>query len=93
MKDDIKVLLETKRQTNQKLQKLLNETEEIRRILKHKNYMPALDYVLPFIELEEAGKLRDHGAKSETMLIADMFNYGFILGKKAERKRKNKRNT
>lgn len=36
--------------------------------------------------LEEAGKLG-----SKTMLIADMFNYGFILGKKTERARKHNR--
>ncbi len=93
LKEDIEAMLNAEYLKKRKLQKTLNETEEIRRILSCHNYTLALECVLPFIELEEAGKLRGNGTKSETMLIADMFNLGFILGKRTERSRKHKHTT
>lgn len=93
LKNDIKEMLDVQFWERRELQKILNETKEIRRILGCHNYTMALDCVLPFIKLEEAGKLRDNREKSKTMLIVDMFNYGFILGKRVERARKHKQTT
>lgn len=82
----IKEYVELELEERKELERLERETQEIRHILKNQNYSLAYECIIPFLKLEEAGKL---GGK--TMLIADMFNYGFILGKKTERARKNNR--
>ncbi len=93
LKDSIKILLESKQKEMKEIDKFERETAEIRRILKHQDFLNAYEHIISFLKLEEAGKLRDNGAKSETMLIADVFNLGFILGKRAERAKKHKQNT
>ncbi len=82
----IKEYAELELEERKEIERLERETQEIRHILKNQNYSLTYECIIPFLKLEEAGKL---GGK--TMLIADMFNYGFILGKKTERARKHNR--
>lgn len=82
----IKEYVELELEERKEIERLERETQEIRHILKNQNYSLAYECIIPFLKLEEAGKL---GGK--TMLISDMFNYGFILGKKTERARKHNR--
>lgn len=55
--------------------------------------MPAFDYIEPFLRLEEAGMLGKPEMRGKTALLIEMFNYGFILGKRTERARKHSRCT
>lgn len=93
IKEYVEMQLSFELEERKEIERLERDTQEIRRILGRHNYTMALECIIPFIKLEEAGKLRNNGAKSVTMLVADMFNYGFILGKKAERARKHKQTT
>lgn len=93
LKDSIKILLESKQKEMKEIDKLERETAEIRRILKHQDYLNAYKHIMPFLKLEEAGKPRNKETRGKRMLLTEMFNYGFILGKRAERARKHKQTT
>ena len=85
--------LDAEHEEEREIRRLEHETRKIRRILRYQDFFTAYEFVLPFLKLEEAGKLENHKTKERTRFITEMFNYGFILGKRAERARKNKYNT
>ena len=88
IKEYTEALLISEQEEQQEIEQLEQETKEIRRILRHQDFLIAFEFVSPFIKLEEAGKLGSHEVRGKTALLTEMFNYGFILGKQAERARK-----
>ncbi|MGN0612641.1 MAG: hypothetical protein ACI4JB_01950 [Porcipelethomonas sp.] len=85
--------LDSEQEEKEELKRLEQETREIRSILKHQDILKAYEYIMPFLKLEEAGMLGNQETRGKTMLLTEMFNYGFILGKRTERERKHKQNT
>lgn len=88
IREYLKKQLSSEAEDRNKLEKLMQETKEIRHILKYQNLLFALNNIMPFVKLEEAGKLGGKYARGKTMLLVEMFNYGYILGKRAERAKK-----
>lgn len=88
IKNQTESLMIFEQEETKRIERAEQETREIRRILNHQNILFTYEYIIPFLELEEAGKLGSCEARGKTMLLADMFNYGFILGKRAERDKK-----
>lgn len=93
IKEQIEVLAEYELKEKQELEQIEQETTEIRQILSYQDLMPAFDYIEPFLRLEEAGMLGKPEMRGKTALLIEMFNYGFILGKRTERARKHSRCT
>lgn len=89
----VKSTLDSEQEEKEEIKRLEQETREIRRILKHQDFLNAHEHIMPFLNLEEAGKLGKREIRGKTALLAEMFNYGFILGKRTERERKHKQNT
>lgn len=85
--------LDSEQEEKEELKRLEQETREIRRILKHQDFLNAYEHIMPFLKLEEAGKLGNKETRGKRMLLTEMFNYGFILGKRTEREKKHKQNT
>lgn len=93
IKEQLEVLAEYELKEKQELEQIEHETTEIRRILMHQNLTPALEYIEPFLRLEEAGILGKPEMRGKTALLIEMFNYGFILGKRTERARKHSKSS
>lgn len=92
IKEYLKFQLSLEAEKRKKIENLMQETKEIRRILKHQSVSFALKNIMPFIELEEAGKLGSKEVRGKTTLLIEVFNYGLILGKRAERAINHKKN-
>lgn len=88
IKEQLEILAECELKKKQELEYIKQETEKIRLILSYQDLTPAFDYIEPFLKLEEAGVLGKTETRGKTALLIEMFNYGFILGKRTERARK-----
>lgn len=93
IKEQLEVLAVYELKEKQELEQIEQETTEMRRILSYQDIMPAFDYIEPFLRLEEAGMLGKPETRGKTALLIEMFNYGFILGKRTERARKHSKSS
>ncbi len=91
IKEYLKFQLFLEAEKRKKIENLMQETKEIRDILKHQSVSFALKNIMPFIELEVAGKLGSKEVRGKTTLLIEVFNYGLILGKRSERAIKHKK--
>lgn len=88
IKEQLEILAAYELDKKRELDQIEQETKEIRRILMHQDFTPACEYVVPFLKLEDAGRLGNPKARGRMALLLEMFNYGFILGKRVERAKK-----
>lgn len=88
IKEQLEILAAYELDERRELDQIEQETKEIRRILMHQDLTPACEYIVPFLKLEEAGRLGNPKTRGRIALLIEMFNYGFILGKRAERAKK-----
>lgn len=82
LKEQIQLRFELERKKARRIWQCECETEDIRALLHKQKLDEAIKHVAPFILLEKTGKYNGDS------LIIDMFNYGYILGKRVERSKK-----